>query len=215
MTTLRTAVALLALLYAAASATSQAPTEQLLWPNGAPGALGAAPKDQPRLLVWRAPRRDAATPAVVVCPGGGYGHLAMDHEGKQIAAWLNAIGVTAAVLDYRHRGKGYGHPAPLQDAQRALRIMRANADAWRVDPARTGVLGFSAGGHLASSVSVHHDAGEAEHVDPIERQSCRPDFSVLCYAALAGHLGDQRRPRSPGREQPRLLRGAPARGRAV
>jgi acetyl esterase/lipase len=197
VTTLRTAVALLALLYAAASATSQAPTEQLLWPNGAPGALGAAPKDQPRLLVWRAPRSDAATPAVVVCPGGGYGHLAMDHEGKQIAAWLNSIGVTAAVLDYRHRGKGYGHPAPLQDAQRALRTVRANAEAWRVDPARTGVLGFSAGGHLASSVSVHHDAGEAEHADPIERQSCRPDFSVLCYAVLAfdqsfTHKGSQR-----------------------
>ncbi|MEC8653146.1 MAG: alpha/beta hydrolase [Planctomycetota bacterium] len=197
MTTLRTAVALLALLHAAATAAAQAPTEQLLWPNGAPGALGAAPKDQPRLLVWRAPRSDAATPAVVVCPGGGYGHLAMDHEGKQIAAWLNSIGVTAAVLDYRHRGKGYGHPAPLQDAQRALRTVRANAEAWRIDPARTGVLGFSAGGHLASSVSVHHDAGEAEHVDPVERHSCRPDFSVLCYAVLAfdqqfTHKGSQR-----------------------
>jgi len=180
-----------------ALATAQSPVEVLLWPDGAPGALGTEAKDQPKLLVWRAQAEDGATPTVVVCPGGGYNHLAMGHEGKQIAAWLNSIGVTAAVLDYRHRGKGYGHPAPLQDAQRALRTVRANADSWSVDPARTGVLGFSAGGHLASSVSVYHDSGEAEHADPIERQSCRPDFSVLCYAVLAfdqpfTHRGSQR-----------------------
>ena len=184
-------------LWLGALAPAQSPVEVLLWPDGAPGALGTEAKDQPKLLVWRAQAEGGATPAVVVCPGGGYGHLAMGHEGKQIAAWLNSIGVTAAVLDYRHRGKGYGHPAPLQDAQRALRTVRANADAWRVDPARTGVLGFSAGGHLASSVSVHHDAGAPEHADPIERQSCRPDFSVLCYAVLAfdqpfTHKGSQR-----------------------
>jgi len=193
----RPVVALAALLYAAAPATSQAPIELLLWPDGAPGALGTAPKDRPKLRVWPAAPTETAAPAVVVCPGGGYGHLAMDHEGAQIAAWLNSIGVTAAVLDYRHRGKGYGHPAPLQDAQRALRTVRANADAWHVDPERVGVLGFSAGGYLASSVSVHHDLGRADAADPVERASCRPDFSVLCYAVLAfgqpfSHRGSQR-----------------------
>ncbi|MFN3244229.1 MAG: alpha/beta hydrolase [Planctomycetota bacterium] len=185
-----------ALLLTFAVATAQSPTELLLWPDGAPGALGDEPKDQPRLLVW--PAGEAANGcAIVVCPGGGYGHLAMDHEGKQIAAWLNAIGVTACVLDYRHRGKGYGHPAPLQDAQRGLRLVRANAKRFAVDPARVGVLGFSAGGHLASSVSVHHDAGKATADDPIERQSCRPDFAVLCYPVIAfgqpfAHKGSQR-----------------------
>jgi acetyl esterase/lipase len=185
-----------ALLLTFAVATAQSPTELLLWPDGAPGALGDEPKDQPRLLVW--PAGEAANGcAIVVCPGGGYGHLAMDHEGKQIAAWLNAIGVTACVLDYRHRGKGYGHPAPLQDAQRGLRLVRANAKRFAIDPARVGVLGFSAGGHLASSVSVHHDAGEATADDPIERQSCRPDFAVLCYPVIAfgqpfAHKGSQR-----------------------
>ena len=197
MNTLRRLLLLAALLYAASAATSQAPIEQLLWPSGAPGALGTAPKDRPKLLVWQARRADAATPAVVVCPGGGYGHLAMAHEGRQVAVWLNSIGVAAAVLDYRHRGKGYGHPAPLQDAQRALRVMRAKAGSWRIDPQRVGVLGFSAGGHLASSVSVHHDAGEPKDSDPVERMSCRPDFAVLCYAVLAfdrpfTHSGSQR-----------------------
>lgn len=193
----RYAVALLALLCAAAAASAQAPIERLLWPDGAPGAVGEESRDRPKLLVWPAAQRDAATAAVVVCPGGGYGHLAMDHEGKQIAAWLNSIGVTAAVLDYRHRGKGYGHPAPLQDAQRALRTVRAYADSWNVDPKRVGVLGFSAGGHLASSVSVHHDDGDDDDADPVERMPCRPDFSVLCYPVIAfdqpfSHRGSQR-----------------------
>ncbi|MGC6487399.1 MAG: alpha/beta hydrolase [Planctomycetota bacterium] len=178
-------------------AVAQRPREVLLWPDGAPGALGTEAKDRPKLRVWLAESADGAAPAVVVCPGGGYGHLAMGHEGEQIAAWLNSLGVTAAVLDYRHRGKGYGHPAPLQDAQRALRLVRAEARAWRVDPARVGVLGFSAGGHLASSVSVHHDGGDREAVDAVERESCRPDFSVLCYAVIAfdqpfTHRGSQR-----------------------
>jgi len=180
-----------------AVASAQTPSEVLLWPDGAPGALGTKPKDQPKLRVWLAGEAATGT-AIVVCPGGGYGHLAMGHEGRDIAAWLNSIGVTAAVLDYRHRGKGYGHPAPLQDAQRALRTVRANAERWGVDPARVGVLGFSAGGHLASSVSVHHDLGDEDAVDAIERQSCRPDFAVLCYPVIAfgqpfTHRGSQRK----------------------
>jgi acetyl esterase/lipase len=215
--TLRCCVALLALFAPSVLLSAQGPQEQgpqelgpqelgpqelgpeelLLWPDGAPGALGDEDKDRPRLQLWRAPAREAASPAILVCPGGGYAHLALGHEGRQIAAWLNGIGVTAAVLEYRHRGKGYGHPAPLQDAQRALRTVRHHAADWGVDPARIGVLGFSAGGHLASSLSVHHDAGAAAAADPIDRSSCRPDFAVLCYPVIAfgqpfTHRGSQR-----------------------
>ncbi|MCK5942486.1 MAG: alpha/beta hydrolase [Planctomycetes bacterium] len=190
-------VAATAALLTLSSARAQEPDTVLLWPDGAPGALGDEPKDQPKLLVWHAGKTDAARPAIVVCPGGGYGHLAMGHEGREIAAWLTSIGVTALVLDYRHRGKGYGHPAPLQDAQRALRTARARAAAWRIDPERIGVLGFSAGGHLAASACVHHDAGDREAADAIDRQSCRPDFAVLCYPVIAfgqpfAHRGSQR-----------------------
>ncbi|MFK7739195.1 MAG: alpha/beta hydrolase [Planctomycetota bacterium] len=180
------------------------PQRVVLWPDGAPGALGDADKDRPHVRVHlrtsAVTLQDAADikrPAIVVCPGGGYGHLARDHEGKQIAAWLGSIGVVAVVLDYRHRGKGYGHPRPLQDVQRALRLVRSRADAWRIDPARVGVIGFSAGGHLAASASVHHDAGQLEATDAIERQSSRPDFAVLCYPVIAfgqpfAHRGSQR-----------------------
>jgi acetyl esterase/lipase len=178
--------------------TKRQPETILLWPDGAPGALGNEAKDQPRVIVYRATREDsAATPAIVICPGGGYGHLALDHEGHQIAAWLNSIGVTGVILEYRHRGKGYGHPAPLQDVQRALRLVRHHASDWHVEPSKVGVIGFSAGGHLASSVSVHYDGGDATATDAIERQPCRPDFSVLCYAVLGfgqpfTHKGSQR-----------------------
>lgn len=165
--------------------TTAPPATVLLWPDGAPGALGDAAKDKPSVILHRAPVPASTHPAIVVCPGGGYGHLAMDHEGRQIAAWLNGLGITAVVLDYRHRAKGYGHPYPLLDAQRAVRLVRANADAWGIDPHAVGVIGFSAGGHLASSVCVHHDGGDPEAQDPIDRQSCRPDFAVLCYAVLA------------------------------
>ena len=181
-----------------AASTSQQPESILLWPDGAPGALGTKAKDKPRVIVYRAKATEnAKVPAIVICPGGGYGHLAMSHEGHQIAAWLNTIGVTGVILDYRHRGKGYGHPAPLQDVQRALRLVRCRANDWHVDASRVGVLGFSAGGHLASSASVHHDKGDAKASDSIEQQSCRPDFSVLCYAVLAfgkpfTHKGSQR-----------------------
>ena len=180
--------------------TTTAPTTVMLWPGRAPGALGDEPKDRPSLTIHVPARADGDTTAraaVVVCPGGGYGHLAMDHEGAQIAAWLNSIGIVAAVLDYRHRGKGYGHPIPLGDAQRALRVVRARAGELGVDPARVGIIGFSAGGHLAASASVHHDTGAPDAADAIERQSCRPDFAILCYAVLVfgadcTHRGSQR-----------------------
>jgi acetyl esterase/lipase len=161
------------------------PVEMLLWPDGAPGALGEEAKDKPKLIAY-VPEADQATgAAIVVCPGGGYGGLAMDHEGHQIAQWLNSLGVAAFIADYRHRGKGYGHPAPLQDAQRAIRTVRARAKEWNVKPNRIGILGFSAGGHLASTAATHFDDGNAEATDAIEKVGCRPDFAVLCYAVIA------------------------------
>jgi acetyl esterase/lipase len=173
------------------------PEVLLLWPGGAPGAKGERPEDKPQITVSPATEKRAAGTAIVVCPGGGYGSLAMDHEGKQIAEWLNSLGVTAVVLEYRHRGKGYGHPAPMQDVQRAIRTVRANAEKWDVDPQHVGVLGFSAGGHLASTAATHFDRGNAKSNDPVERQSCRPDFAVLCYPVIAfgesyTHVGSQR-----------------------
>jgi acetyl esterase/lipase len=108
----------------------------------------------------------------------------MDHEGHQVAKWLNTIGVTAVVLKYR-LGPRYRHPAPLNDAQRAIRYVRAHAAELEVSADRVGVMGFSAGGHLASTVSTHFDAGRADSDDPIERHSCRPDFAVLAYPVIS------------------------------
>jgi acetyl esterase/lipase len=157
----------------------------LLWSEGAPGALGTEEKDCPRLTVYLPQPEKSSGAAVVVLPGGGYGALAISYEGHEIAAWLNTLGVAGFVADYRHRGKGYGHPAPLEDVQRAVRLVRARAAEWKIDPAKIGVLGFSAGGHLASSSGVIFDAGNQSAADPIQRQSCRPDFLILCYPVIA------------------------------
>jgi acetyl esterase/lipase len=157
----------------------------LLWPSGAPGAHGDAPADKPTLTIWLPEESKATGTAVVICPGGGYTHLAMDHEGKQIAQWLNTLGVAGIVLEYRHQGTGYNHPAPLLDAQRAIRTVRARALEWKVDPNRIGIMGFSAGGHLASTAGTHFDKGDPGAKDPIEQVSCRPDFMILCYAVIA------------------------------
>ncbi|MCH2115646.1 MAG: alpha/beta hydrolase [Pirellulales bacterium] len=169
----------------------------LLWKGAAPGALGTAEKDRPKLMVYLPAKAAANGSGIVVCPGGGYGGLAMGHEGREIAEWLNGMGAAACVLDYRHRGKGYGHPAPMLDVQRAIRQVRANADQWHLDTKRIGVLGFSAGGHLASTAGTHFDRGLAEAEDPVDRMSCRPDFMVLCYPVIAfdepyTHRGSQK-----------------------
>lgn len=161
------------------------PKTELLWPAGAPGAKGDAANDKPKLIIYLPDAEKATGASIVVCPGGGYGGLAMGHEGDEIGKWLNSIGIAAFVCDYRHRGKGYGHPAPLQDAQRAIRTVRSRAQEFGVDPQRIGVLGFSAGGHLASTAATHFDSGKADAEDAIERVSCRPDFAVLCYAVIA------------------------------
>ncbi|MBN2137962.1 MAG: alpha/beta hydrolase [Sedimentisphaerales bacterium] len=158
-----------------------------LWPGGAPGAKGEAEGDKPKLTIYLPPEAKANGAAIVICPGGGYGALAMDHEGHQIAAWLNSFGVAGFILEYRHRnsGAGYGHPAPLLDAQRAIRMVRARSSEWGVDPNRIGILGFSAGGHLASTAGTHFDMGDQQAKDPIDRASCRPDFMVLIYPVIS------------------------------
>src|SRR5215218_872964 len=154
-----------------------------LWANGAPGALGTAPTDQPQMTPYLPPAGTANGTAVVIFPGGGYQHLSMEKEGSDVANWLAGAGVTTFVVRYR-LGPSYHHPTMLGDAQRAIRTVRAHATEWNVDPRRLGVIGFSAGGHLASTTGTHFDAGNASSADPIERASSRPDFMMLLYPVI-------------------------------
>jgi acetyl esterase/lipase len=176
----------LVILFAFASlALSQEPTTVLLWPNGAPGALGSEDSDKPSLTIYL-PATFQAPPAtaVVVCPGGGYGMLASNHEGRQVANWLNSLGVAAFVLKYR-LGPRYHHPIELGDAQRAIRFVRSHAGEYRIVPDRIGIMGFSAGGHLASTAGTHFDRGNSADPDPIQQASSRPDFLVLGYPVIS------------------------------
>lgn len=158
-----------------------------LWVDGAPGAKGNEDGDKPTLTIYLPPKEKATGSSVVICPGGGYGHLAMDHEGHQIAQWLNSLGVAGFILKYRHRnsGAGYGHPAPLQDAQRAVSMVRSRTKEWNINPNRIGILGFSAGGHLASSAGTHFQKRYSNVKDAIDRNSCRPDFMILVYPVIS------------------------------
>lgn len=172
------------------------PKPVLLWEEGAPGAKGKAEEDKPSIRVYRPAKEKANGTAVIICPGGGYGHLAITHEGSHVARWFRSFGVTAVVLKYR-LGPKYHHPAPLQDVSRAIRYIRANAKKYGIQADRIGVMGFSAGGHLASTVSTHFDAGKSKSKDPVERVSSRPDFSVLCYPVISSkneitHRGSMR-----------------------
>lgn len=166
------------------------PKPQPLWPDGAPGAQGSETGDEnhsgdiPTITVWLPPKDKATGASVVICPGGGYGFLATEHEGKQVAEWLNSIGVAGIMVKYRLAPK-YKHPAPLEDAQRAIRTVRAKAKEWGLDPKRVAVLGFSAGGHLASTVATHFDSGKADAKDPIDRESSRPDLAILVYPVVS------------------------------
>ena len=153
-----------------------------LWPDGAPGALGNKPKDIPTLTVYL-PQRSERSAAFVICPGGGYEKLS-DHEGDHYARWLNEHGIAGFVLKYRLGSDGYRHPSMLRDAARAVRTVRARADEWNVDPHRIGIMGSSAGGHLASTLMTHFSAGSPAAIDPVERVSSRPDLGVLCYPVV-------------------------------
>jgi acetyl esterase/lipase len=140
---------------------------------------------QPTLTVV-APQEDQRDgTAVIICPGGGYGGLSWDKEGREVGQWLADIGVTSFVLKYRHGGGVHQHPVPLSDVQRAVRLVRSQADQWKIVPERVGVMGFSAGGHLASSAGTHFDEGNKAAGDIVRNQSCRPDFLVLIYPVIS------------------------------
>ena len=143
---------------------------------------------KPDIAVFLPSKKNATGEAVVICPGGGYGILAYDWEGSDIARWLNSRGIAAFVLKYRLPGSKSNivpHKSPLMDAQRAMRIVRSNAAVWNIDPGKIGIMGFSAGGHLASTLSTHYDAGDSSNPDPVEQVSCKPDFSVLVYPVIS------------------------------
>jgi acetyl esterase/lipase len=157
--------------------------EILLWPDGAPGSLGDTIADKPAISIYPAARSASGT-AIIVAPGGGYQNLAMDHEGRQVAAFFNSMGVTAAILRYR-LGPRYHHPIELGDAQRAIRLVRSRAQELGVLPNRIGMMGFSAGGHLTSTAGTHFDDGNKDAADPIDRVSSRPDFLILGYPVIS------------------------------
>lgn len=157
-----------------------------LWPENAPLAKGSAEVDQPFMEIYPAGDDAAGGPALVICPGGGYGGLAADHEGTQIARWANGIGATAFVLHYRLGSKGYHYPVQLLDVQRAIRHVRANALRYRIDPQRIGVIGFSAGGHLASmAATLFDERPEGSTRDDVDAVSARPDVAVLGYPVIS------------------------------
>lgn len=166
-----------------------------LWSGTAPGALGNAPEDRPAITSF--PATSARTGAgIIIFPGGGYEHLATDKEGTQVAQWLNGLGIATFVVRYR-LGPRYHHPVMMQDAQRAIRLVRSNAARWNLDPSRIGVLGFSAGGHMASTAGTHFDAGNRASQDTVDRVSSRPDFMVLVYPVITmaeplAHRGSRR-----------------------
>lgn len=178
-----------------------------VWPGGAPDSNGITASEEKydgvrlrnvteaEMYVYL-PAKDKNTgAAVVICPGGGYQILAMDHEGYNIANWFAERGVAGIVLKYR-MPNGH-HQIPSGDARRAIRTVRANAKEWGIDPAKVGIAGSSAGGHLASTVGTRFDPGNSEAVDPVERYSSRPDFMLLLYPVISfneefGHMGSRR-----------------------
>ncbi len=142
----------------------------------------------PDIAVFLPSERNATGEAVVICPGGGYRILAYDWEGSDIARWFSSRGIAAAVVKYRlpvSKSNVEPHKTPLMDAKRAFRMVRYHAGSWNIDPGRIGIMGFSAGGHLASTLSTHFDQGDPDSADPIERMSCRPDFSILVYPVIS------------------------------
>lgn len=183
--------------------TNAEPTKMPLWPTSSsgkpnvPGAKSQNQADTPQLIIHLA-KSDQPTPAVVIIPGGGYGGLASGHEGTDIANWLNENGISGIICMYRHRnsGEGYGYPYPIMDAQRAIRTVRFNAEKWNIDPAKVGMIGFSAGGHLTTSVCTTDPIASGIE-DEIESQTSRPDFAIVCYPVIAlgqpyTHLGSQK-----------------------
>ena len=189
---------LLSGLWTAAIAQDRQPVEPRivrLYTGDVPDAQATGDADIPTLTIYTPPADRATGAAIVVCPGGGYGGLAA-HEGKPIAEWLNTLGITGVVLKYR-LGPKYHHPVMMHDVNRAIRMVRANAADWKLDSKRIGVIGFSAGGHLASTAATHFDDGDPGAADPIDRVSSRPDVAILVYPVITmtdpfTHAGSRR-----------------------
>jgi acetyl esterase/lipase len=185
------------LLRAGSAVAADTATETIrLWPEDAPGALGTADHDIPVVAWWPATGAKQPTAAMVVCPGGGYGGLA-DHEGSDYARWLNSQGISAFVLRYRLGSNGYRHPVMLSDVSRAMRLIRAKHTRLGIDPMRVGVMGSSAGGHLAVTLLTHGDDGDPAAADVIDRQPSRPALGILCYPVVSmlptnTHAGSKR-----------------------
>jgi acetyl esterase/lipase len=175
---------ILLVLLSATAAFAQT-TSVRLWSGDAPGAHGTSADDIPTLTPFLPANATGwTTPAIVICPGGGYTGLSMDHEGTAYAEWLNQFGIAGFVLKYRLGSHGYHDPVEQEDADRAVRMVRANAGSWHVDPSMVGIMGSSAGGHLAATVLTRNDAGNATAVDPVDRESCRPTIGILCYPVI-------------------------------
>jgi acetyl esterase/lipase len=174
---------LIAPLLSLAMSTCASCEEIVLWPDGAPGALGSADKDIPTLTPYLADPAKASGPALLIFPGGGYATLAA-HEGAGFAEFFRQLGINCFVLKYRLGSGGYRHPRMLEDASRAVRLVRARAAEWKIDPHQVGIIGSSAGGHLASTLATHFDAGKPDASDPIEREGSRPDYVILCYPVI-------------------------------
>lgn len=183
---MKSTLAACTLLWATACVAQDKPAKAArtpLWTGSAPiGDEATEPANDTNafITVHHAPQPNGT--AIVICPGGGYGGLVVGPEGHGIAKWLNQHGITGIVLEYRlPRGR---HAVPLLDAQRAIRMVRTNAKDWELDPARIGIMGFSAGGHLASTAGTHFDNGDAAAANAIDRVSCRPDFMILVYPVV-------------------------------
>jgi acetyl esterase/lipase len=164
---------------------SLAQTVAPLWSGPAPQTHGSEEKDIPTLTLFLPGHATGATSAIIICPGGAYMALSMTNEGFNEARYFQARGVAGLVLKYRLPANGYPHPVPLLDAQRAFRLARSHATDWNLDPSKIGVMGFSAGGHLASTVETHYDAGNPQAADPVDKLGCRPDFAVLVYPVIS------------------------------
>jgi acetyl esterase/lipase len=171
------------------------PKTEMLWPGAAPGAVGTTDEDKPTITIYLPAKPQATGAGIVICPGGGYHGLAMDHEGHEVARWLTSRGIAGFIVKYR-LGPRYHHPAMLQDVLRAIRLVRSRAAEFNIKPDRLGVMGFSAGGHLASSAATLFDHPDGKVADGLQSVSSRPDFAVLAYPVILmgqekGHKGSQ------------------------
>ena len=177
------------LLLLAPLALASAQTVVPLWSGPAPDSKGTAPTDIPTLTIYLPANATAATPAMIICPGGAYTRLGMVPEGTNPAQWFQSHGIAGCVLTYRLPANGYRVLIPLHDAQRAVRLVRSHAADWKIDPTKVGIMGFSAGGHLASTLETHFDAGNPQAADPVDKLSCRPDIAVLVYPVISTKPG--------------------------